>query len=134
MKRDKWALRLAALRQHEQPEAVLMAAGSTDLTRIAAAWSGTPVGRKRRLSACTEDDMEYLWQWLWDNANFSREQFLRRLPMSAQRADRMFESLVANRVLYPDGTVNSFVQRYLQQRVLNLFRVSRPMQRKGIAP
>ena len=29
--------------------------------------------------------------------------------------------LIGNRVLYPDGTVNSFVQRYLRDRVLKLF-------------
>ena len=29
--------------------------------------------------------------------------------------------LIANRILYPDGTANSFVQRYLREQVLELF-------------
>lgn len=123
MKKDKWADWLADLKRHEKPEAVLMLAGSAELMRIAVAWSGTPVVRKKRLSTCREDD---IWRWLWDNANYSREEFLRRLPVTPERANRMFESLVANRVLYPDGTVNSFVQKYLQERVLSLFKFHRP--------
>ena len=35
--------------------------------------------------------------------------------------ERKLKPLVGNRVLYPDGTVNSFVQRYLRERVLKLF-------------
>ncbi|HJX36106.1 MAG TPA: hypothetical protein VJ280_04010 [Dehalococcoidales bacterium] len=29
--------------------------------------------------------------------------------------------LIGNRILYPDGTVNSYVQRYLREKVINLF-------------
>jgi hypothetical protein len=29
--------------------------------------------------------------------------------------------LIGNRILYPDGTVNSFVQRYLREQVLKFF-------------
>jgi hypothetical protein len=29
--------------------------------------------------------------------------------------------LIGNRIIYPDGTVNSFVERYLRERVVKLF-------------
>jgi hypothetical protein len=131
MKRDKWATHLATFKRNEKPETVLMLAGSAELTRIAVAWSGTSVERKKRLCPCRKEDVQYLWQWLWDNTDYCKAQFLSRLPISTEKADRMFESLVANRILYPDGTVNSFVQRYLQQRVLSLFKVRRSSQNRA---
>jgi hypothetical protein len=53
--------------------------------------------------------------------------------MPAEKAARKFEALVANRVLYPDGTVNSFVQKYLQDRVLTLFKIRRPMRDTAVS-
>jgi hypothetical protein len=41
--------------------------------------------------------------------------------LTARLVERKLKPLVGNRVLYPDGTVNSFVQRYLRERVLKLF-------------
>jgi hypothetical protein len=41
-------------------------------------------------------------------------------------------SLIGNRILYPDGTVNSFAQRYLRERVLKLFQ-AKPIPRKKSA-
>ncbi|MHC4982122.1 MAG: hypothetical protein ACYTF6_03005 [Planctomycetota bacterium] len=40
------------------------------------------------------------------------------------------KKLIGNRILYPDGTVNSFVRRYLREKVLNLFD-GRPKKRKN---
>ena len=41
--------------------------------------------------------------------------------MTVPLIEHKLKPLVGNRVLYPDGTVNSFVQRYLRERVLKLF-------------
>jgi len=29
--------------------------------------------------------------------------------------------LIGNRIIYPDGTINSYVQRYLREQVVKLF-------------
>jgi hypothetical protein len=44
---------------------------------------------------------------------------------------RKLKPLIGNRVLYPDGTVNSFVQRYLRERVLRLFEAKPRKPAKG---
>ena len=43
------------------------------------------------------------------------------LSVSESLVERKMKPLIGNRVLYSDGTVNSFVQRYLRDRVLKLF-------------
>ncbi len=51
----------------------------------------------------------------------------------AALVERKLKPLIGNRVLYPDGTVNSFVQRYLRERVLKLFdaKTARPTKSKS---
>jgi len=41
--------------------------------------------------------------------------------LSSYDIEKRIKPLIANRILYPDGTVNSFVQRYLREQVLKLF-------------
>ena len=41
--------------------------------------------------------------------------------LSDFKFDEKVETLIGNRIIYPDGTVNSFVQRYLREKVPGLF-------------
>lgn len=124
-KHDAWQAKLEAFKRQEQPETVLMLAGSAELTRIALAWSGMPVARKKKLKSCETDDHEGVWRWLWDNIEYSQDELLNRVPGSTPQTARNFAALVANRVLYPDGTLNSFVSKYMKERVLGLFGIRR---------
>ncbi len=49
------------------------------------------------------------------------EEFIAKSALSEYEVKKNFSHLVGNRVLYPDGTVHSFVQRYLREKVVNLF-------------
>ena len=62
-----------------------------------------------------------IWDWLWANARYSLADLAERSSLTAPLVERKLKPLIGNRVLYPDGTVNSFVQRYLRERVLKLF-------------
>ena len=46
---------------------------------------------------------------------------LARIPNAKAGTQTNLEALIANRVLYPDGTANGFVERYLKERVVKLF-------------
>jgi len=35
--------------------------------------------------------------------------------------ENKMKPLIGNRIIYPDGTVNSFVERYLREQVVKLF-------------
>lgn len=133
MKVDQWVRRLNRIKRQEEPEAVLIVAGSAELMRIAVAWRGTQVSRKRRLSPCKAEDEATVWAWLWDNVDYSKADLLRRIPGASETSEQKFNALVANRVLYPDGSVNSFVQKYLKERVVNLFGLRRTARGKSVA-
>ena len=120
-----WKQALEQFKKQEKPEAVLMICGNAELTRIAVAWSNMYPRHVKRPTEYSGKDEDSLWQWLWENTSCSKDDVLSHLPGSRQAAERDFTALVANRVLYPDGTLNSFVERYLREKVLELFGVSR---------
>lgn len=132
MVRDLWLNRLNEFKESEEPEAVLMVAGDPELMRIVVAWTQTKVDRAKRLTRFSDNSEEERWTWLWDNAQFEREALLARIPNAKARTQTNLEALIANRVLYPDGTANGFVERYLKERVVKLF--ARALRKGAKAP
>jgi hypothetical protein len=126
MKRDPYQTLLQSFKDEETPESILLVAGSGELTRIAVAWTSVETKRARRLSARRGETSSELWDWLWRNTEFSREAFLARIPCAGAKTAKNFDTLVANHALYPDGTVNRFLQQYLRGRVIRQMRVPLP--------
>ena len=118
---DSYADGLARFKGNEKPEAVLLVAGDPELVKVVVAWSNTVTRPSEPTSALADGSEDAVWRWLWDNARYSRPDLLSRFALHEREFDRKWKILVGNRVLYPDGTVNSFVQRYLREKVLNLF-------------
>ncbi len=115
------AQKLAWFKRNENPEAVLLVADEPELTKIVVAWTSLdvrPVVKPSRFQGESERDV---WDWLWANAHYSTDDLAERSSLTAPLVKRKLKPLIGNRVLYPDGTVNSFVQRYLRERVLKLF-------------
>jgi hypothetical protein len=126
MKQDPYHTLLQSFKDEETPETILLVAGSGELTRISVAWTSVETKRNRKLSPQRGDTPSELWDWLWRNTEFSRDAFLARIPCAGAKTARNLDTLVANRVLYPDGTVNRFLQQYLRSRVIRQMRVPTP--------
>lgn len=112
---------LRQLKEKEDPEAVLLVADDPTLMKIVVAWTCLdvrPVERPTRPLGESERDM---WGWLWSNSRYSLAELAEKSDLTVPLLERKLKPLIGNRVLYPDGTVNSFVQRYLRERVLKLF-------------
>jgi len=135
--RDRYQQKLNSFKQREQPETILLVAKDSLLVKIAVAWTNTSVRRARRLSPLDGDSEEEVWQWLWRNTRFSREEFIKRIPSSDRRIDRLIDSLISNRILYPDGTIHSYLKGYLRNTVVSLFQKGlgkNPKERSGNPP
>ena len=108
-------------KDNERPEAVLVVAGNRDMERIVLAWPHIGVKRKGRLTPLERGSEKEMWAWLWGNTNYCAEELAEVSNVATDTLERKMKALVGNRVLYPDGTVHSFVMRYLRQRTLDLF-------------
>lgn len=121
MAEDIFAQKLEWFKENEKPEVVLCVADDSGLIKIIIAWTNTTVLQNESLSDLTGEMENTAWEWLWENTHFSRAELLEKSGHAEFGFDRKFKELVGNRILYPDGTVNSFVQRYLREKVLDLF-------------
>jgi len=110
-------------KQNEKPEAVLIIADNPELIKIVVAWSNLEVKTTVELTELMHGSENELWDWLWENSFFSMAELKVKagVPYSESILKQKLKPLIGNRVLYPDGTVNSFVQRYLRNEVAKLF-------------
>jgi hypothetical protein len=115
--------KLAYFKQNEKPEVVLLVADNPELTKIIIAWTNINIKRSDKLTQPNGDSERESWEWLWQNTKFSLAELKEKADISV--ADYVLENkvkpLIGNRVIYPDGTVNSYAQRYLKERVVKLF-------------
>ena len=123
MNEDLYGEKLSWFKENESPEAVLLVTGNQEYIKIIIAWTKLNVERAEQLTDLTSESVNEVWQWLWINVKYSRSDLVEKAgsPFSELVLERKLKPLMGNRILYPDGTVNSFVQRYLRQQVLNLF-------------
>ena len=125
MAHDQWKDQLLYFKEMEKPEAVLLLVGNAELIRITVAWMGMPNRRRRRLTEYPGNSEDDTWRWLWENTEYSVSALMNRIPGATEQTEQKFRALVANRILYPDGTVNTFVKKYLEERVLTIFHVGK---------
>ncbi|MBI5116447.1 hypothetical protein HZA56_08235 [Candidatus Poribacteria bacterium] len=121
MVEDIYAEKLAHFKENEKAEVALLIADEPQLIKIVVAWTNTSVMRAKKLSPIRGESESETWEWLWKNTVYSREDLIAKSAVAEYGLERKMSPLIGNRVLYPDGTINSFVQRYLRDRVLKLF-------------
>jgi hypothetical protein len=129
---DLYFEKLNWFRRNEKPEVVLVIADNPELIRIVVSWANLDVRCCESLTDLSGESDSTIWEWLWENAIYSLKELKEKSGVvyaESVLADRM-KPLIGNRVLYPDGTVNSFVQRYLRERVLRLFEPTRPIKKR----
>ncbi len=120
MAKTDYASELEWFKDNEKPEPTLLVANSPQQIRIVVAWTNTTVKRRKRLTKRPSSSEADRWEWLWENTEFSQDELMAKSAVPQGSFDIRLTALVGNRVLYPDGTVNSFVNRYLHEKVLKL--------------
>lgn len=123
MSEDLFIEKLAWFKQNEKPEAVLVMADNQELIKITISWTNLEVSLTDKLTELTGRTDNEIWEWLWQNAKFDLKELKEKtgVPYSESVLEGKMKPLIGNRVIYPDGTMNSYVQRYLREQVVKLF-------------
>lgn len=74
----------------------------------------------RRLTKLVDNEESRVWECLWENTVFDKQALLERIPNASPKTEKNLQALIMNRVLYPDGTVNGFVERYVTRSAVKL--------------
>ena len=124
MYENVYAEKLTWFKQNEKPETVLLVADKPECVRLVIAWANLNVKRTEKLTELKSELENDIWEWLWENTDYSRAELKEKSGISYEIAlENMMRPLIGNRVIYPDGTMNSYVQRYLREQVVKLFEV-----------
>ena len=118
---ETWNERLDWFKENEKPEVVLVIADDPAKYKILIAWTNTTVHQVETPGEPSGDHIADWWRWLWDGVTFDGEELRAKSAASNLSFDKQLQFLIGNRLIYPDGTMNSFVQRYLRDKVLKLF-------------
>ena len=120
---DLYTEKLNWFKQKERPEVVLLLADNPDLVKIVVTWTSLDVKRADRLTELLADSESEVWEWLWQNTTYSLKELKEKIGTSFSEIALgiKMKPLIGNRIIYPDGTVNSFVERYLREQVAKLF-------------
>ncbi len=122
----QYAKDLAEFKSRENPEAVLLVADAPDLIHMTVAWANTISRRRAKLTRPPmKGGANAWWDWLWQNTEYSLPELARKSDLSEFEVERRLRLLIENRIIYSDGTINSFVQRFLRETVLKLFQPRR---------
>ena len=112
---DLYTEKLNWFKQNERPELVLLLADNPDLIKIVVAWTSLAIRHVDKLTELRSDSESEVWEWLWDNMTYSLKEIKEKIGTSLSEIalENKMRPLIRNRIIYPDGTVNSFVERYL---------------------
>ena len=123
MTQDLFFEKLNWFKQNEKPELVLLMADDQLLIKIIIAWANLTLTRINSLTDISNTTDNETWELLWENTRYSMAELKMKagISLSENAIKTRINYLISNRIIYPDGTVNSFVQRYLKEKVLSLF-------------
>jgi len=115
MAEDLYTKKLNWFKQNEKPETVLLIADESDLIKIVVAWTSLDTRHADKLTELRGDSESEVWEWLWDNTTYSLKELKEKIGTSFSEIalENRMKPLIGNRIIYPDGTINSFVERYL---------------------
>lgn len=133
MNEDFYTEKLAWFKQNEKPEVVLLVANNPERVKLVLAWTNLNVKHAEKLAELKSESEDEVWDWLWENTTYSKRELIERtgIHFSEVALKGKLKPLIGNRVLYPDGTANSFVQRYLREQVVKLFEAKSKTPKKG---
>ena len=94
-----------------------------ELIKIVVVWTNLDVKRADKLTRLPDESESGIWEWLWQNTKYLLSELKEKVGISFSELslENKMKPLIGNRIIYPDGTVNSFIQRYLRAQVLKLF-------------
>lgn len=91
--------------------------------RMASSWKRLP--RVVVENGPPPSGVEDRWAWLWDQVRYDIDEWARLSAVPVPEARAIAHVLAANRVVYPDGTMNRFARRWLSEWVVSMVQKGR---------
>jgi hypothetical protein len=109
---------LKGFKENETPENIVPLVEDAELRNALVAWKSVVVSY-REPASCEDDSEAAMWNWMWDQVEFDLSSFAVVAGCQPQHAGRLFTRLKGLRMIYPDGTINTFAAKYLQAIIMS---------------
>jgi hypothetical protein len=122
-KENLYPEKLAWFKQNEKPEVVLLLADEPERFKLVIAWTNVQTSVANDLTELNDASENKTWEWLWENTIYSLSELKDKTGVSFSPLvlENKMRLLIGNRIIYPDSTMNSYVQRFLRGKVVTLF-------------
>lgn len=121
---------LNEFKEKESPETILVIGEDPWMIRLALAWPNVLISEiESPVQFSKQWNDVQKWNWLWKSIQYSKKDVYAVVGHS--RLESKLRTLIANRILYPDGAVNSYVLRYFRTRVIKLLD-KKPASRRSV--
>lgn len=107
-------------RTNEHPDVVLLIADNTNAQRLLVSWKNLPRTFKKG-----KGDPASIHE-AWEQVVFDLEYWARIAHVHSGLAKDLAKMLIANNLIYPDGSMNEFVQKYLNSQVFASIAKAKP--------
>mgnify|MGYP000990425939 CR=1 FL=1 len=124
---------ITLFKHSEKPEVVLSIIDDLVAARLILAWTTVRVRLPKTISRLPPNDTVEAWEGLWRHCRYPVKELATRAGLSVAATRTKMEELAGNRALYPDGTINSFVERYLRKKVVDILTAKPISKAKGRA-
>jgi hypothetical protein len=105
---------LEAAKSAETPDTILLVADSPLAQKLVVAWKTVDIQR-------TDPQLDFAsLKDVWAATQFDPKQWYIHAGLSPSDNQRIGQSLIANGIVYPDGTVNELVHKFLNTQVAEL--------------
>ncbi len=123
---------LEEFKANENPEAILVVGEDSLMTRLVLAWPNVARTETAPAEPLSEDwDDVKRWEWLWSGIQYSKKEICE--VVGRTRLNVPLRVLIANRILYPDGTIHSYLTKFLRTRVIKLLEKRAPTRRTAFS-
>lgn len=108
---------LKKFKEGETADSIVPLVEDVDLRNGVVAWKSVIV-RNKGMAECEENSEAAQWEWLWKQVDFDLDNFSTVAGVAKQKVTPLFMRMKGLRLIYPDGTVNSYAMKYLQSIIL----------------
>ena len=111
---------ILAVKEIEHPDVVLLIAENPNAQRLLVSWKNLPRSFKKGKSEPASISEA------WEQVEFDQEHWARIAHVHSGLANDLAKVLIANNLIYPDGSMNEFVQKYLNSLVITSIAKAKP--------
>ena len=107
-------------KEQEHPDVVLLISDNSEAHRMLVSWKNLPkntTGEKKKPVSLSE---------LWNNLDIDINQWASIARVHTGLARDISKMLIVNNLIYPDGTLNQFVQKFLNSLVIARISKAKP--------